>query len=209
MIDGVTTIRVYHRENFFLEGFIVDSDINAAARFTLAGVTRWFIVRLNLLSTLFIFISMVTIVILKQYSSFLDITMASLAVQFSIDFSYSMGFALKIIGKIENKLISSQRVIEYTALDTEDDLIKQNDHTEWADTPDIHFNDVYMKYKPNLPPVLKGISHYIQPFTKVGIIGRTGAGKSSILQALFRLCEVDQHSIITIGGTNIREIGLH
>jgi len=209
VIEGISSIRVYHLEQYFLEGFMVDSDINCAARFTLAGVTHWFIVRLNLLVALFITGSMLTIAIMKQFTSFLDLTMAALAVQFSIDFSYSMGFSLKTFGKIENKVTSFQRVIEYTALDQEDDLVKPNDHNEWISTPDIMFDDVYMKYKPNLPPVLRGISHYIQPRTKVGIIGRTGAGKSSILQAIFRLSEVDQHSKILIGGLDIKELGLH
>jgi len=209
VIDGISSIRVYHLQEFFTEGFMIDSDINSAARFTLAGVTRWFIVRLDFLATISIITSMLTIILMKQFTSFLDLTMAALAVQFSVDFSYSMGFSLKTFGKIENKVTSSQRVIEYTALDQEDDLVKPNDHNEWAFTPDITFEDVYMKYKPNLPLVLKGISHYIQPRTKVGIIGRTGAGKSSILQAIFRLSEVDQHSKIIIGGLDIKEIGLH
>jgi enoyl-[acyl-carrier-protein] reductase (NADH) len=47
-IDGITTIRVYHKEQYFYDSFLVESDINSSARFTLAGVIRWFIMRLDI-----------------------------------------------------------------------------------------------------------------------------------------------------------------
>jgi ATP-binding cassette subfamily C (CFTR/MRP) protein 4 len=152
---------------------------------------------------------MFIIVILKMHTSSLDLALAALTVQFAMDFSFNVGFGIKMVSSIENLLVSSQRTIEYTGLPQEDELTKPNDNSEWTDTPDIHFNDVYMKYRPQLPPVLKGITHYIKPYEKVGVIGRTGAGKSSIIQAIFRLIETDLHSKILIGGVDIRDLGLH
>ncbi len=65
-----------------------------------------------------------------------------------------------------------------------------------------------MKYRETLEPSIKDLNFTIQPKMKVGIVGRTGAGKSSILQALFRLCELSEGEII-IDGQNIKDVGLH
>jgi len=65
-----------------------------------------------------------------------------------------------------------------------------------------------MKYREGLEPSIVNLTCKIQPKMKVGIVGRTGAGKSSILQALFRLCELHEGNII-IDGQNIKDLGLH
>lgn len=65
-----------------------------------------------------------------------------------------------------------------------------------------------MKYRETLEPSIRNLNFTIQPKMKVGIVGRTGAGKSSILQALFRLCELSEGEIL-IDGQNIRDVGLH
>ena len=65
-----------------------------------------------------------------------------------------------------------------------------------------------MRYRENLPPSIENLSFTIQPGMKVGIVGRTGAGKSSILQILFRLCDISEGSV-EIDGQNIKDIGLH
>lgn len=209
VIDGITSIRAYKMQKFFTDMFNVNSDINGAARFTLMGVTRWFIIRLDILSFFFVFGSMFLIILLKETTNFLDLTLASLTAQFAVDFSYNVGFALKTIGKIENYLTSAQRIIEYTNLEQEEELEKKDDHIEWTRHPQIKFDRVYLRYKPHLPFTLKGISFEIAPGQKYGIIGRTGAGKSSILQAIFRLINTEDTSRILIGNINIREVGLH
>ena len=106
-------------------------------------------------------------------------------------------------------MTSAQRTIEYAKMDTEDDLNKPSDPDDFADTPDIVFNNMTMRYRKGLEPVLKNITYKIKPGEKVGIIGRTGAGKSSILQAIFRLIEIEHDGQIIIGGTDTKDIGLH
>ena len=65
-----------------------------------------------------------------------------------------------------------------------------------------------MRYRKSMPPSLINVTFTVQPGMKIGIVGRTGAGKSSILQTLFRLCEISKGSI-KIDGVDIRGIGLH
>ena len=83
--------------------------------------------------------------------------MASLTIQFGIDFSYNLSFAIRMIGKIENMLVSSQRMIDYTKMESEDELIKSKDNINWTKHPDVKFENVSMRYRSHLPPVLKGV----------------------------------------------------
>jgi len=86
-------------------------------------------------------------------------------------------------------------------------VIKQ----DWPQFGGVIFNNVFMKYRAGTPMVLKGLSFSIAPGEKVGCVGRTGAGKSSITQALFRLINMEKQegSSLKIDGVDIRDIGLH
>mmetsp|Transcript_30385 Transcript_30385/g.26917 ORF Transcript_30385/g.26917 Transcript_30385/m.26917 type:complete len:221 (+) Transcript_30385:173-835(+) len=106
-------------------------------------------------------------------------------------------------------LTSAQRMMEYAKMETEDELEKENDPKDFPGTADIYFKDVHMRYQPHLPKVLKGLTYHVKHGEKVGIIGRTGAGKSSIMQAIFRLVEIEAGSQIIIGGEDSKDIGLH
>lgn len=83
-----------------------------------------------------------------------------------------------------------------------------NQPTSWPSQGAIVFKNVTMRYRENLEPSLRGLNFTVEPRHKVGIVGRTGAGKSSILQALFRLVELSEGSI-RIDGEDIADLGLH
>ena len=114
-----------------------------------------------------------------------------------------------MIGESESLITSSQRVIEYAEMDSEDHLTKPNDKAIWPSIHDIYFDNLCMRYQDNLDLALKGLTHHIKAGQKVGIIGRSGAGKSTIFHSLFRLTEMEPFSRILIGNQNIKEIGLH
>jgi len=79
--------------------------------------------------------------------------------------------------------------------------------SEWPQEGKIKFKNVFLRYAPLEPPVLKNLNFVIFPREKVGIVGRTGAGKSSLIQALFRLADVD--GLIEIDKIDTNQIGLH
>ena len=101
-----------------------------------------------------------------------------------------------------------ERVMEYTQLVQEEEASKP-DNTPPADWPNkgiIQFSDVCLRYGPEEKEVLKGVSFKTREHEKIGIVGRTGAGKSSLLTALFRLAEPT--GSIVIDGIEILKIGL-
>lgn len=101
-----------------------------------------------------------------------------------------------MFGMIDNLMTSTQRLIEYTEIESEDVLEKEGDKAlvqqQWPNRGEIEFKDATMRYRETLEPSIKKLSFTVQAGMKVGIVGRTGAGKSSILQALFRLCELSE-----------------
>ena len=78
----------------------------------------------------------------------------------------------------------------------------------WPPKGAIHFERATLRYREDFQPVLKEIDFQVEPGMKVGVVGRTGAGKSSLLQALFRLVECDGESSIFIDGTSTSILGL-
>ena len=105
-------------------------------------------------------------------------------------------------------MTSVERILEYTALDPEPLTTgKIKPHQNWPESGNIKFENVCFSYAKNLPYVLNDLSFEIKPQEKIGVVGRTGAGKSSIIQALFRVAEPT--GSIIIDDVNIQNISLH
>lgn len=112
--------------------------------------------------------------------------------------------------ELENQMTSVERVIEYTDLKSEpslESLEKYRPPEQWPERGIIQFNGLSMKYSENSNHVLKEVTLRIESKEKIGVVGRTGAGKSSIIQALFRLAVND--GVVTIDGIDIASLGLH
>ena len=105
---------------------------------------------------------------------------------------------------------SVERIIHYTKnLEQEPphEIPDKKPKGPWPSEGHVEIKDVHLKYRPELPEVLRGLSMDVAPGEKIGIVGRTGAGKSSIMTALYRLVELSAGSIL-IDGVDISKIGL-
>lgn len=108
----------------------------------------------------------------------------------------------------ENLMTAVERIDEYTVLPSEPlDSGELEPPKEWIQDGQIKFDNVSFSYAENLPNVLHNLSFDIKANEKIGIIGRTGAGKSSIIQSLFRMAE--PKGSISIDGVDIKRISLH
>ncbi len=109
------------------------------------------------------------------------------------------------------QMISTERILGYSRLESEASLEtllpSDKPSPEWPEEGRIQMKNVSFQYSPELPLVLKGLDLTIQPGEKIGVVGRTGAGKSSLLSVLYRLAEPS--GVITIDGVDVQSIGLH
>jgi len=123
-----------------------------------------------------------------------------------------LSFAVRNTSDLETNIVGVERMIEYSETPTEAEWEstdpKSKPPSTWPDNGEVDFKNFKVRYRPGLDLVLKGITCAIHPMEKVGIAGRTGAGKSSLTLALFRLIEPADGQIV-IDGVDITKIGLH
>lgn len=116
----------------------------------------------------------------------------------------------QLVAETETNVVAVERVKEYSEVDQEAPWTHPNEELpkDWPNEGKIRFHDVHARYRPGLELVLRGVSFDVNSGEKVGIVGRTGAGKSSLTLSLFRLIELADGKIV-IDGLDISQMGLH
>lgn len=133
-----------------------------------------------------------------------------MAITQSIGLTGMFQWGMRQSTELENQMTSVERVLEYTSVDHERELESPPDKRppkSWPEHGEVKFHNLYLKYTLTEPPVLKNLNFLIKPKEKVGIVGRTGAGKSSLISALFQLTETEGE--ILIDGRDTKAMGLH
>lgn len=154
-----------------------------------------------------IFLSGVLFVVI-EYSDHLNKSTIGLIISTTLMFCQGFQWMIKDLSEVEIQLTSVERLDQYSKLPQEPALESEPDKKpprSWPQSGRIEFKNVTLKYFEDDEPVLKNLSFTIDPKEKVGVVGRTGAGKSSIIGALFRMYEFEGD--IIIDGVNIKEIG--
>lgn len=135
-----------------------------------------------------------------------------LAITQILNMMSTIQWGMRQTAELENNMTSVERVTEYINLKPETDstatmIEKQPDLQNWAKKGEIEFKDLSLKYSETSDPTLKSLNLRINPGEKIGICGRTGAGKSSIIQAIFRLAHND--GVIKIDAVDISSVPLN
>ncbi|XP_076435453.1 ATP-binding cassette sub-family C member 4-like isoform X2 [Babylonia areolata] len=206
-LQGLHTIRAFSMERKCQEEFDAHQDLHSEAWFLFLATSRWLAVRLDWLCA--IFVTAVTFLSVLMSGS-MDAGLVGLSITYSMTLMGMFQWGVRQSAEVENQMISVERVLEYSQLPTEANLDseeKRRPPNAWPSGGSIQATNVCLRYFPSAPLVLKGLTFRIREKEKVGIVGRTGAGKSSLITCLFRLVEPQGH--LTIDGVDILSLGLH
>ncbi|KAF4079997.1 hypothetical protein AMELA_G00165440 [Ameiurus melas] len=203
-LQGLSIIRAFKAEERFQQIFDSQQDRHSEACFLFLTTSRWFAVRLDGMCSMFVTITAVGCLILRNS---LEAGSVGLTLSYAVTLMGMFQWGVRQSAEVENLMISVERVVEYTKLENEASWETQKLPSEWPSQGLITFDQVNFSYSSNGPLVLKNLTAMFRPKEKVGIVGRTGAGKSSLISALFRLAE--PQGKIYVDGVLISDIGLH
>ena len=141
----------------------------------------------------------------------IDVGLVGMSVSYAMQVTQTLNWLVRMTSDVETNIVAVERIKEYS--ETPQEAVWVNDSKprppkEWPQAGRVTFNNYQTRYRPGLDLVLKGIDADISGGEKIGIVGRTGAGKSSLTLALFRIIEAAAGDI-TMDGIKISDIGLH
>ncbi|XP_024119607.1 multidrug resistance-associated protein 4 [Oryzias melastigma] len=204
-LQGLWTIRAFGAEERFQKAFDAHQDLHSGAWFLFLTTSRWFAVRLDGICAIFITITTFGCLLLRNQ---LDAGSVGLALTYAVTLMGMFQWGVRQSAEVENMMTSVERVVEYTELQSEAPWeMQKRPPPDWPSKGLVTFDQVSFSYSDDGQPVLHNLKATFRPQEKVGIVGRTGAGKSSLVSALFRLAE--PQGKIYIDNVVTSEIGLH
>jgi len=208
-LNGAETIRAYDQSDRFVFLSCYKMNRNMSAYHPSMTANRWLSIRLEFIGSLII-LGASGLLILTLNSGRVTPGLVGLSVSYALQVTQALNRVVRMSSRIESDIVSIERVEEYSSLPSEAPVIIESNRPskEWPHNGALSFDHYSTRYRDDLDLVLKDINISINPREKIGIVGRTGAGKSSLTLAIFRIIEAVEGKII-IDDINTGEIGLY
>ena len=205
-ISGTSSIRAYGLQDHFTKGVQASVDQMNSAYYLTFSNQRWLSIRLDAIGSALVLTTGI-LVVTSRFN--VSPSISGLVLSYILSIVQMIQFTVRQLAEMENAMNATERIHYYGhELDEEPPLHLADVPSSWPQHGAIVFDAVQMRYRAGLPLVLRGLNMSIAGGERIGIVGRTGAGKSSIMSALFRLVELSGGSI-RIDGVNIATVGLH
>ncbi|XP_061394491.1 multidrug resistance-associated protein 1 isoform X14 [Musca vetustissima] len=205
-VTGVSTIRAYAVQDRFIDESDNKVDKNQICKYPSLIANRWLAIRLEMVGNLIILFASLFAVLGGQTNPGL----VGLSVSYALQVTQTLNWLVRMSSDIETNIVAVERIKEYgeTKQEAPWEIEGSKVPRDWPEQGQVCFEDFKVRYREGLDLVLRGISFKIAGGEKVGIVGRTGAGKSSLTLALFRIIEAAGGRIL-IDGIDISTLGLH
>ncbi|CAH1793465.1 unnamed protein product [Owenia fusiformis] len=206
-VVGTSSIRAYGKVGDFVLKSDDLVDENQKAYYPNIVSNRWLGISLEFIGNIIVLFAGLFAVLGRET---LNAGLVGLSVSYSLQITSALNYMVRMATDLETFVVSVERVKEYSEVANEApwEVPGNTPSDAWPEAGAIDFDDYSVRYRDGLDLVLRGITFNVKPGEKVGIVGRTGAGKSSLTLALFRIIEAAGGSII-IDGKNVSHIGLH
>lgn len=208
-LSGLTVIRSFHKTEFFTESFFRVLEEHQRMFYSMIVLNRWFSIRVPLISAVISLAVSIGILFSAKSGAVVGGTVG-LALTYALRFWESLNWSVRTFSEVEARMTSVERLKTYAELPEEPDVtmpLEVSDETFWPTVGSIEIRNLTVRYAPHLPDVLKDVSMSIPGGSKVGFIGRTGSGKTTLFQSLFRFVDAASGAIL-IDGRDIAGIPL-
>ncbi|XP_032733917.1 multidrug resistance-associated protein 1-like isoform X3 [Lontra canadensis] len=205
-LSGVSTIRAFGHEQRFIQQNKEVVNENLVCFYNNVISNRWLSVRLEFLGNLMVFFAALLAVLAGKS---IDSAIVGLSISYALNITQSLNFWVRKACEIETNAVSIERVCEYENMDKEAPwIMSKRPPSQWPEKGIVEFINYQAQYRDDLGLALRDITFQTHGEEKIGIVGRTGAGKSTLSNCLFRTVERSGGKII-IDGIDISTIGLH
>ncbi|KAF9901434.1 hypothetical protein EC991_006105 [Linnemannia zychae] len=209
-LTGMETLKAYNRIDRAIRINQEKMDHSNRPYYLFLVGTRWIGFRMQLMGGCLIFITAMFIVGARNA---INAATAGLVFSFLARTGGDMNWVVQCVATFENNMNSAERLVHYIKNIPQEPPTATSPHRQpplsstWPSQGSLEFKNVTLRYRPDLPPVLRDISFSVQAGHKIGVVGRTGAGKSSLIQALFLLSDLEAGSKILIDDIDTQTIG--
>ncbi|NXH09840.1 MRP3 protein, partial [Bucco capensis] len=206
-VSGASVIRAYRRVKAFIDISDLKVDENQKSYYPGIVSNRWLGIRVEFVGNCIVLFAALFAVIGKNS---LNAGLVGLSVSYALQVTMSLNWMVRMTSELETNIVAVERIKEYSETETEAPWIIEGKRPpeDWPSKGELEFVNYSVRYRKGLDLVLKGLNLQVRGGEKIGIVGRTGAGKSSMTLCLFRILEAVKGEI-KIDGVKISEIGLH
>jgi len=204
-LSGLAVVRAFRMQDRFTDDNLRFQARSTVVTFSIANLSLWLAYRCDIVGSLLV----LACCLLALLDDSMEASVAGLIVSNSFQILLFFSIMSRFLGDVHDNMKSVEQARRMCKLEEEiEPKFEVNVDEHWPSRGEITFRDVVMPYLPGKPPILKGITFKIQPGQKIGVVGRTGAGKSSLIVALYRMAGITNGKV-KVDGIDCSKIKLN